>query len=151
MVALPDQARHQYPGHAEFLAQLTWKMSYAAAATDADRSELVDAELCGMEWGITFRRRPEVMFPCCFHDDGCYEDVVFFSRHENHCTWGPRAALESITGKDGRPGISSNPSPKSNSLSMILEPLIQSFPSSRRLKKNYWGNSFRKHSSRRYL
>ena len=50
---------------------------------------------------------------------------------------------------DGRPGISSNPSTslKSNSFSMILEPWIQSFPSSRRLKKKNWGNSFRKHSS----
>jgi len=45
------------------------------------------------------------------------------------------AVLESIAGEDGRPGISSNPStsPKSNSFSMILEPLIQNFPSSRRL------------------
>jgi len=36
------------------------------------------------------------------------------------------SASESITGKDGRPGISSSPSPslKSNSFSMILEPLI---------------------------
>jgi len=43
---------------------------------------------------------------------------------------------------DGRPGISSNSSVslKSNSFTMILEPLIQSFPSSRRLTKKIIGD-----------
>ena len=56
-------------------------------------------------------------------------------------------ASESIMGKDGRPGISSNPSTslKANSLSVILEPSIQSFPSSRRLKKKS-GNFVKKKS-----
>jgi len=61
--------------------------------------------------------------------------------------------LESTTGRRPAWDISSSPSTslKSNSLSMILEPLILASRILDGLKKYYWGNSFRKHSSRRYL
>ena len=67
----------------------------------------------------------------------------FFSFSHRLPAWGDRRSLapSSVGINHCRPGISSNPSTslKSNAFSMILEPLIQSFPSSRRLKRFFWG------------
>ena len=97
----PDVAR--YLRRAEAIRALSWRESYAASLADLGRTALSDLELTGCEWRIEFRGRfrgraggPRV-FPCHFHDDGCYEDSVYFHRYESPCHWGLRGSVVEIS------------------------------------------------------
>lgn len=67
--------------------ELSWRESFEASLEDSKRTYIYDHELTGLAWYIKFRNASGQHL-VAFHDDGAYEDGVFFARDFAPCDWG---------------------------------------------------------------